>query len=243
MVKRENPHHHTDAADPSKKTSGRKRRFYEDVDADDSNGLQLGEATHDQGRGGRIGSSLPQEQALRTVPVIGDALDNFLHSLDETYEVDPNDPSNPHQSIHSDSANVYPQNANGTSTTHSAASAVSSADFEPIPISSLNASNGQYDFGTNMSSNQQQPNPYGEAQRDNHSAGGQMHASELPSGAAASALHRPDSPSFPQQQSLQFQHQSEGATASKDSQSEALLAEAVDNIARQRELIEELSRH
>ena len=36
LVKRENPHHHTDAADPSKKTSGRKRRFYEDVDADDS---------------------------------------------------------------------------------------------------------------------------------------------------------------------------------------------------------------
>ena len=72
LVKRENPHHHTDAADPPKKTSGRKRSFYEDVDADDGNGLQLDEATHDQGRGGGIGSSLPQEQALRTVPVIGE---------------------------------------------------------------------------------------------------------------------------------------------------------------------------
>ena len=243
LVKKENPHHHTDADDPPKKTSGRKRSFYEDVDADDDNGLQLDEATHDQGREGGIGSSLPQEQALRTVPVIGDALDKFLHSLDDTYEVDPNDPSNPHQSIHADSANVDPQNTNGTSTTYSAASAVSSADFEPIPLSFVNegASMGHSGFGTNVSTNQQQLNQYGEVQWYNHSAGGQMHtcASELPSVAASSALHRPDSPSSQQQQqqqySLQFHQQSEGAMASNDSQSDALLAEAADNIFHGRE--------
>ena len=109
---------------------------------------------------------------------------------------------------------------------------------------------GHSGFGTNMSTNQQQLNQYGEVQWYNHSAGGQMHTSELPSVAAASALHRPDSPSSQQQQqqqqqqhSLQFHQQSEGAMASNDSPSDALLAEAADNISRQRELIKELSRH
>lgn len=238
LIRKENSHHHTEAADPPEKTSGRKRSFHEDIDGGsdgDGDGLQLG----DTGRGGGIGSSLPQEQ-------VGDALDDFLHSLDETYEVDPNDSSNPHQIIHSDSANVDPQNATGTSTAYSAASAVSSADFEPIPLSFVNedASNSHSDFGTNMSTNQQQPNQFGETQWDSHWAGGQMLPGELPSGAAASALHYPVSQSSQQQQSLEFHQQRVGgATTSNDSQSEALLAEAADNIARQRELIKELSLH
>lgn len=235
-VQKKNPHHHTDAADPPRNTSGRKRSFYEHDADDGGDGLQMG----DQGGGGDVSSSLPPEQVLA-----GDALDIFLHFLDETYKVIPNDSSNHHQSAHS-ATNVDPQNDNGTSTSYAAASAASSTDFEPIPLSFLNevASIGHSPSVTNILTNQQQPNQFSETQWDNQWAGDQTYPGVLPSGAGASPLHSPISPSSQQQQSLQFHQQRGGeATASKSSQSEALLAAAVDNIAWQRQLIKELSRH
>lgn len=231
LAKKEDPHY-INAPATTKKKSGRKRRFQEDTDACTGSATDL-LSNQD---GGDTRSLPPQDQVH-----VGDALDNFLHSLDETYTVAPSGSSN-HQHVRSGAKDS--QNFSGTSITHSAAtlsgSAVSSADFEPIPLPFTNesASSRSSHLDMNIPTNGWQMGQFGEAQWDSRWTGDQGHSSEV--AAASPSLH---SPPLQQQQSHQPHQDGEGEASSNDNQSELLLAEAANNIALQRELIDELSRH
>ena len=235
LVKKEDPHY-TNEPEPTKKKSGRKRRFQEDTDACTGSATDL-LSNQD---GGDTRSLPPQDQVH-----VGDALDNFLHSLDETYTVGPSGSSNHQQHVCSGAKDS--QNVSGTSITHSAAtlsgSAVSTTDFEPIPLPFINesASGRIFHPDANTPTNRWQLGQFGDSQWDTRWTGDQGHPSEVPPAAAASpSLH---SPPLQQQQFHQPHQHGEGGASSNNNQSELLLAEAANNIALQRELIDELSRH